>query len=218
MSNKQNKTPQQAVAEATRILEMLKDERKSLAAKAAELSEASARLSYGTHALHDVESTRELATVRIDTEKVATRMREHDYAIVTAQEALAKARQELDREADKAHAHELRRAVANFIDAGRRVDHALNLLARDGEALEAAHSRLAELGCSFPSGAQLDSLGHLCLRSAIMRTPWHRSVETVPPHQRRSFRSLIEGWASHIEQNNIKPRLGEQQKETTEAA
>lgn len=48
-----------------------------------------------------------------------------------------------------------------------------------------------------------------------MQTPWGRSVEAVPPGQRRSFRSLVEGWANNIETNHIKPRLGEQ---TTEAA
>jgi hypothetical protein len=217
MSNKQNKQQSAAeeVAEAVRVLDALKDERRALAAKAAELNEATARLAYGTHALHDPSSTKELSAVRADTQNVATQMREHDFAIVTAEQSLAQARQALDAEADVAHAHALRRAVSGFVDAGRRVDHALSLLARDGHALVEAHARLAELGCAFPSGTQLDALGHLCLRSAIMQTPWARSVETVPPNQRRSFRSLIDGWASNIEANNIRPRLGEQ---TTEAA
>jgi hypothetical protein len=137
------------------------------------------------------------------------------YAISEAEQCLAQARLVEARAEDREQARALRAALKQFVEAGRRVDHALGLLARDGHALVDAHAQLTRLGCAFPSGAQLVALGDICLRTAIMSTPWARSVETVAPNQRRSFRGLIEGWASNIEENNIKPRLDEQ---TNEAA
>ena len=115
---------------------------------------------------------------------------------------------------DREQAKQLRKAVHEFVEAGREVDHALASLAEHGFALEEALSEIHALGCAFPTHRQLDSLGHICLRSAIMSTPWARSVETVPPGQRgRTFRALAEEWGARVEENNIAPRLGEQKKD-----
>jgi hypothetical protein len=214
VSNKQP-SPAEVVAAAERMLDALKAERVKLAERAAECAESMRRLAFGTHALHDPESSRELNTVRAESIDVDARLREHDVAISEAERRLAAARDAEARAADREAALALRRATRAFVEAGRAVDHALALLARHGHALIDVHSQLARHGTAFPSVAQLESLGHICLRTAIMNTPWARTVEHVAPGQRRSFASPVEGWAANIEQNSIKPRLGEQ---TNEAA
>ena len=115
---------------------------------------------------------------------------------------------------DREQAEKLRKAVEYFLKAGTAVDGALSALAHNGHALTEALHQIHALGAQFPTTQQLDALGHICLRSALMQTPWARSVETVPPGQRRSFRSLVEGWATNLEANHIRPRLGEQQPTT----
>jgi hypothetical protein len=209
-TNKQP-SPAEQVAEAERVISELETKRQVLAEKSTEISEERKRLAYGAHAAFDAEASARLSDLRsaaIDAEQQLTEL---DAALSTARGKLEAARLAEAKAADREEALALRRATRQFVEAGRRVDHALALLAADGHALVDAHRQLARHGCQFPSSQQLESLGLICLRSAIMSTPWARTVDTVPPGQRaRTFRMLTEGWAANIEANNIKPRLGEQ--------
>jgi hypothetical protein len=204
-------TPAEQIAEATRVLDTLKAGRVKLAERAAECAEACKALAYSAHAMHDAEASRDLSAARAEALDVDQRLCEHDHAIVEAERRLQQAHEVEAEAADREEALALRKAVRDFVDAARRVDHALSMLAADGHALIDAHAQMTRLGCQFPSGAQLESLGHISLRAAIMSTPWARTVETVPPGQRsRTFRVLAEGWAANIEANNIRQRLAEQ--------
>ena len=162
------------------------------------------------------EATKQLAAL---TERALRRDRELgdiDAALITARQRLQQAQLAHAKAEDREQAKKLRKAVEYFLKAGTAVDGALSALAHNGAALQEALQQIHALGCQFPTSQQLDSLGHIALRSSLMRTPWARSVETVQPGQRRSFRSLVETWAANIEINHIKPRLNEQTK--TEAA
>jgi hypothetical protein len=209
---KTNQDERAPLAEAERTIAELEHKAKSLAtAREADDAERS-RLAFAAHARSDPAASKALAAL---TERALRRERELGdiaAALTTARARLATATAEAAKQEDRAQARDLRAATREFIDAGRRVDQALSMLARSGAELIDAHRKINSLGCAFPSANQLDSLGHICLRSAIMQTPWVRSVETVAPGQRRSFRSLIETWAANIESNNIRPRLGETDK------
>jgi hypothetical protein len=213
----QRPTPQQTVADAERTIAALEQKQAALNQQREAADAERSRIAFAAHAQSDPEASRQLAAL---TEQALRRDREAGdiiAALATARHRLQQARLAEAKAADVAQARELRAAVRQFVEAGSRVDHALGLLARDGHALTDALNKVHALGAQFPTQQQLDSLGHICLRSSIMQTPWARSVETVAPGQRRSFRSLVEAWASNIEQNNIRPRLSEQAN-TTEAA
>ena len=52
-------------------------------------------------------------------------------------------------------------------------------------------------------------LGTLAVKSFVMQIPWTaKEWEHLPPGQRKTFKSLVEGWRDMIE-NNIAARLGE---------
>jgi hypothetical protein len=57
------------------------------------------------------------------------------------------------------------------------------------------------LGLSHPSHAQLDSLGGLALRSALMMTPWSRHFERVGPLERKTFCGLTQAWTPMVERH-----------------
>jgi hypothetical protein len=211
---KPNRSPAEIVADAERVVASLDAKRQVVAERAVEHGKARERLAFAAHAQLDVEAGRELAEARDAALAAEREVAEIDSAMATARARLAEAKALEAKAADREQAKALRAAVRKFVEAGQRVDHALGMLARDGHALSDALREVHRLGCQFPSAQQLDTLGHICLRAAIMQTPWVRSVETVPPGQRRSFRSLVEGWAANIEASNVKPRLGE----STEAA
>jgi hypothetical protein len=203
-------TPQQAVAEAEATLRMFEQKRAALAVRADEIAERRKTLAFNVAAAYDGEANREVSALREESRDIEQALVDMDSALAEARRRLSEAQALEAKAQDREQAKALRRALTEFVDAGRRVDHALGLLAKDGHALTQSLNRVHALGAAFPTTQQMDSLGHLCLRWAIQQTPRARSVETVPPGQRRSFASLVESWASNIEQNNIRPRLGEQ--------
>jgi hypothetical protein len=208
--SKQAPNKEQTVAECERVIAELERKRQAIAERQAELNATRDRLAYSAHAGLDAAAGRELAVSRTQVLDAEQQLIEIDAALATARQRLQQAQLAHARAEDREQAKALRLALRQFVEAGMAVDRALGALAHNGHALTEALRKVHALGCQFPTQQQLDSLGHICLRSAIMQTPWARSVETVPPGQRRSFRSLIEAWAANVEGNNIKPRLGEQ--------
>jgi hypothetical protein len=213
------RSPVEAIAAAEQTLAALEQKRAKLAERATEIAEERKRLAFSAHASFDQTASARLSDLRSEVIDAEQQVAEVDDAIKTARGRLAEAQAAQAKAQDREQALALRRATREFVEAGRRVDHALSLLAADGHALIDAHSALARLGCKFPTVDQVSALGHIALRAALMSTPWSRTVETVPPGQRsRTFRVLTEQWAANIETNNIKPRLGEQTNKPEEAA
>ena len=203
------------IEKCEKTIASLEERRRLHVEKGLALADERAAIAFKVHGDNDAKARQRLTEINnalvvhaSEHESICAAVKEAEARLEAAKAAAAQAE-------DRAQAKLLRAAVAEFVECGRRVDHALSLLAADGYALVETHQSSLGLVVMFPSGQQLDSLGHICLRTAIMSTPWSRSVEAVPPNQRRSFRSLIEAWTSNIEQNNIGPRLGEQ---STEAA
>ena len=200
---------EQTVAEAERVIAELERKRQALAERQGELNATRSNLSYSAHAGLDAAAGRELAVSRAQALDAEQQLIEIDAALATAQRRLQQARQAEAREADKAQARELRKAVERFVAIGRDLDRTFAHLADQGAALQAALAEVHRCGSPFPSAQQLDVLGMICVRSALQNSPWQRAVERTAPHERRSFRQLVEGWAAGIEQNAVKPRLGE---------
>ena len=75
-------------------------------------------------------------------------------------------------------------------------------------------SQLHAAGVHSPSLQQLDVLGSQALATAIMATPWYKRYPPLPPDQRRSFRVLVDDWATMIE-SRISAQLGEPRKDAT---
>jgi hypothetical protein len=67
------------------------------------------------------------------------------------------------------------------------------------------------LGCPAPSFEQLRVLGAIAVKTALMSIPcgWSKEFEMVPPNQRRTFKSLVSGWAAQID-SNIAQRLSDE--------
>ena len=146
---------------------------------------------------------------------MASEQASYEGAITEANARLAVAQADEALAADRESALALRAACAEFVETGHEIDLAFQDLAAHAADLAKILDRIHQAGCSVPSSEQLRVLGEICARAALMKTPWARAVEIVPPLQRRDFKSLIDGWAAQIEQN-INARLGETKQ--TEAA
>jgi len=95
------------------------------------------------------------------------------------------------------------------------IDAALEVLVASCNGLAESLTAMHRCGSSFPSDAQLQSLGGRVLLGALSKTPFRRNFETLPPLERnRSMAAIAQGWSDTIERD-IKQRLGDP---TNEAA
>ena len=70
-------------------------------------------------------------------------------------------------------------------------------------------------GSSFPSDAQLLSLGGRVLLAGLSKTPYRRNFETLPPLERnRTMTAVVQQWSTTVERS-IAQRLSDS---TNEAA
>ena len=197
----------QTVAEAERVIAALERKHTGMAERIAELVATRDRLSFAAHAGLDTAAGRELSTARAQTLDAEQQLIELDAALTTARQHLQQAQLAEAQAEDRKQAIELRKAVERFVTIGLELDRTFAHLAEQGEALQQALVAVHRCGSQFPTTQQLDVLGMLCVRTGLQNSPWQRAVERTAPHERRSFRSLVEGWATGIEQNNIRPRL-----------
>ena len=94
-----------------------------------------------------------------------------------------------------------------FKEAGRELDDALRAIGEMGRVLGSLLQQLHGAGVRFPSYEQLDVFGDQALRTAIAGSPWGKRHPHLAPNERRSFRTLVDGWSDMIEQR-IKSQLG----------
>ena len=190
--SKQTQNKEQTVGEAERTIAALEQKLVTLQRQLeSDDAERSQTAFVALTERSDSEATKQLAAL---TERALRRDRELgdiEAALTTARQRLQQAQLAQARAEDREQAKALRQALRQFVEAGVAVDRALSALAHNGHTLTEALRKVHALSCVFPTQQQLYSLGHICLRSALMQTPWARSVETVPPGQRRSFRSFI---------------------------
>ena len=77
------------------------------------------------------------------------------------------------------------------------------------ESLDAMH----RCGSSFPSDAQLLSLGGRVLLAGLSKTPFRRNFETLPPLERnRTMSMVVRQWSDTVERS-IQQRFGGQSNE-----
>jgi hypothetical protein len=131
-------------------------------------------------------------------------------ALAEAANRLAQARQAETAAADREAAKALLAQLKRFRDFARSTDDALSVLVDSTVGMQNALRAMHIAGSSFPSDAQLLSLGGRVMLAALSRTPFRRNFVTLPPHERsRTMTAIVEQWAATVERA-ISQRLGEQ--------
>jgi hypothetical protein len=140
-----------------------------------------------------------------------------DAALRAAGERLQKARDDVARERDRVQALELRKEIEALGGCGLALDKALALVVEASHELTAVLGRIHRLGASYPTDAQLMTLGHVALVTALGGTPWSNKFEHLAPGQRKTFAALVDGWSEQLARN-VAERLGETDETPLEAA
>jgi hypothetical protein len=211
--SKPNKQTAVSVANAEQLLRRFERERADLIERKAAVAEKRRAVAYDAHA-GDGSASKLLDGVHREAIELDSRITGLDDAIAEARRRLEQAREHDARQQDRARALQLSEQLAQFIQAGKACDAALELLVSASQDMRNALTEMNKLGCTHPSHAQLDSLGALALRTALTQTAWVRYFERVSPVERKSFVSLVAVWAAQVERN-IQQRVGDQ---TNEAA
>ena len=214
MSNQQSQQTT-SVADAEHAIGNLQSKRTALLARSTELATVRASVAY--KALHDDDATAKSALDRVNKEtgELGAEIASLDAALVTARQKLTAAQQHEAKAAERAQAQALRGALRQFSQHAAGVDSALEVLIASCNGLQEALNAIHRCGSSFPTDAQLQSMGGRVLLGALGKTPFRRNFETLPPLERdRSMARIADQWFATVERG-VKQRLGEQ---TTEVA
>lgn len=199
------------VEQAQKVIGDLEDELEGRNGRAAILHKKHESLAFAA-ATGDKKARADIAALNIEITNNDGEIDVITAALTEANTRLEAAKQAEAQTADREQAEQLRAALAEFVETGHEIDLAFQDLAAHAGNLQQILDRIHQLGCPSPSSEQLRVLGEISARTALMKTPWARAVELVPPPQRRDFKSLIDTWAAQIEQN-IRARLGEPKEE-----
>jgi hypothetical protein len=214
MSNKQIQQTT-SVADAEHAIGNLQAKRDALVTRGNELATIRASVAY--KALNDDDAAARSALDRVnkETTELGAAVASLDAALVTARQKLTAAQQHAAKAAERAQAQALRAALRQFIQHAAGVDGALEVLIASCNGLQEALNAIHRCGSSFPTDAQLQSMGGRVLLGALGKTPFRRNFETLPPLERdRSMARIADQWFATVERG-VKQRLGEQ---TTEVA
>jgi len=204
-----------SVSAAEAAISNLEAKRSVLIERGSELATIRASVAY--KALNDDDPTaREtLSRVNKETAEHGSELASIDAALVTAKHRLEAAQRHEAKQADREQAKALRDAVRQFVQHAAGVDSALEVLISSCNGLQESLTAMHRCGSTFPSDAQLQSLGGRVLLGALSKTSFRRNFETLPPLERdRSMARIVQQWSDTVERS-IKQRLGETE---TEAA
>jgi hypothetical protein len=203
------------VADAEHAIGNLQAKRDALVARGNELATIRASVAY--KALNDDDATAKQKLDQINKESVSHshELASVDAALVTAKQKLEAAKRYEAKQADREQAKALRNALAQFVQHAAGIDAALEVLVESCNGLQESLTAMHRCGSSFPSDAQLLSLGSRVLIGALSKTPFRREFPVLPPLERdRSMARIAQQWSDTVERS-IQQRLGD---ETTEAA
>jgi hypothetical protein len=195
------------VAIAEQMLQRFERDRAELIARKAALATKRSAVAYDAHS-GDVGAIKLLDGVAVEAVEIEAKIAGIDDAVAEARRRLEQARDEEARQRDREKVLALRQALARFVDAGKTLDGALEVLVSASTDMRDALTQMNRLGCSHPSHAQLDALGAIALRTALTNTAWSRYFERVGPMERKTFAALVATWSTMVERS-IQQRLGD---------
>jgi len=214
MSDRANNQTAVAVANAEQMLARFERERGDLIERRAALAEKRRTVAFDAHA-GDGSASQLLDGVHKEAAELESRITGLDDAIAEATRRLEAARADEAKQTDREQAKALRAALQQFIQHAAGVDSALEVLISSCNGLQESLTAMHRCGSTFPSDAQLQSLGGRVLLGALSKTSFRRNFETLPPLERdRSMARIVQQWSDTVERS-IKQRLGETE---TEAA
>jgi hypothetical protein len=193
-------TKQASIAECEATLAAFEQQRAELIGQQEQRTALRREVSFAAHA-GDPEAARQLDAMHDEAARHQSRLASITDAINEARRRLQRAHEAEAKAFDREKAKRLREQLAQFVAAAETLDDALQLLVITGDAMRAIVTEANRLGLANPSHAQLDSLGGLALRSALMMTPWSRHFERVGPLEKKTFCGLIQAWTPMIERH-----------------
>ena len=218
-NNKQtnNEQTNSAVEALEAVLAKLQGMRDNVVRHGTELSDERANVALAAMT-GDAKARKRLDAINAELATQHGELESIDAALRTAGERLADAQRDAAAEIERNKAIAMREVLAEFAECAVSLDEALIALGEEGDALRVTIRKLRELGCDFPTDAQISVLGLQCVQTALMQTPWKREFPHLAPKDRRTFGALCGEWRARIESSYIAPRLGGETKENDDAA
>ena len=198
--------------QAAATLAKLEDKRKQLIEQNIELADERQRISFDAHAGNDQKARARLDKINAAFIAHTSEMASLESAIVEAQARLDASKSTEALQQDREQAKELRLALNRFHELGLIVDDCFADLTSATLEMKIVLDKMHQLGAPNPSSEQVRVLGAQAVKTALMQTPWAKEFDPIAPNQRRSFKSLVDGWRDML-MPSITRRTGEEKQE-----
>ena len=138
---------------AEQMIQRFERDRDDLVERRAALAKRRSALAYDAHAEPNGPAAKQLDDVNQKDRELETKIASADDAIAEARRRLERARAAEARQRDRDRASALRGQLARFVEAGRGLDSALEVLITCSADMRDSLTQMNRLGCSHPSHA-----------------------------------------------------------------
>jgi hypothetical protein len=198
-----------AVAIAERVLAQLETKRQTSNERATALADERNALAYKAHVENEAKAVKRLSQINNELAVFASEASSIESAITEAQHHLEIARHDAATAHDRAQAAELRHFAKRLIELTDVMDACFEDFNSAAAELKSVVDGIHQRGCPGPTGQSFMVGGKLAFLTALMGTSFHtKELPHLAPHERRSFASLGQSWASMVEANAAS-RLGD---------
>jgi hypothetical protein len=177
---------------AEKILGELMAKRDAHAKRGAGLIEARGEISYAANTGDQV-ARKKLDALNHEFALHQSELENFAAAIAEATKRVDAARRDEAEATTRTNAREAREIWAEVVEDLYAAD---NAMVEANARINAAYSKLRtmhSLGAKFPSAQQFIVNGAMVASTSLMPTPWHREFRHLSPHEKRTWKGLLEG-------------------------
>jgi hypothetical protein len=201
-------TVEKALEKATRDLNSPEEQREAIFSRTKLLEKQRSEVAFAAHT-GDAKAKARLKDINSEAALHGQDIASVDAALTVARANLAAAKQSEAKAADHEEALALLAKAARLKELGEGLDDCFvdfkGMAIETKEVLDDIH----QLGCAAPSHQQLRVFGEICLKTAVMGTPfWTQDFPFIGPLERKSFASVVSAWAATVTAN-AEARLGD---------
>jgi hypothetical protein len=182
------------IEKAKTVISELERKREMCVKRGVELGDQRSAISYAAHVDNDKGSRAKLDKINIEVATYESELASIDSAIQAANAKLAAVERRIGLREERARALRLKQAALDLQELAPTLDEALDDFVRCTLALELGGRAIRSNGGVVPNDQQIAMLWR-CVNTAMMKTPFARSFETVPPNERKPFSHYLTQWA-----------------------
>lgn len=189
------------IEHAERDLNNLEEQREAIFSRTKLLDKQREQIAFAAHT-GDKKAKDRLKEINTEAASQGQDIASVEAALTVARNNLNAAKAKEARAADRAQAEQLHAKAAQLKELGEGLDDCFADFHSMAIEMKQLLDDIHQLGCAAPTHIQLKVFGEICLKTAVMGTPfWTQDFPFLPPNQRKTFASIVTQWVATINAN-----------------